>query len=339
MSDKDTDYIITTGVTDAKGNTQFTTKTPTKKEKKATPKEKRAEMLAKMGVYNEFLKEHPDIADLIRRAIKDYKNGDEWTDQKFQMEYVKTDFAKDRSKAEEEFDIGMGGPNADTYNKKVEDYTKTLMQNAMRLGVDLSPEEAAAQARAAVRSDLKQTDMDAYWQTQYLALTEGGDATMPGGKAVTGTAAQIQDQLKQAAMNFGVKLDDAMLREKTGMALGQGERWQEWVQGQEGFFRDQAKLLFPNAAHLFDQGKTLRDIAEPYFSEAADMLGLSAEQMSLTDPKWTGFLNGADGKILSRDEWMRVLRTDPQYGWDKSTKARQSFAGIGDELLSAFGMA
>jgi hypothetical protein len=60
--------------------------------------------------------------------------------------------------------------------------------------------------------------------------------------------------------------------------------------------------------------------------------------MDLADTKWTGFLSGPNG-IMSKDEWLRVVKTDPKYGWDKSTKARQEYTEIGDELLSAFGMA
>lgn len=341
MSSQNTDYIITTGTVDAQGNQSYTTKTPVENADKRTDKQKaadkRTEMLAKLGVYSQFLKDNPDIADLIKRAVADYANGNEWTDQKFQSEYSATQFAKDRTKAQEEFDLGMGGANADSYQKKVADYSAALTQSALRLGINLTPEEAQAQATAAVRSDLKQTDIDAFWQTQYMKGTEKGGPSQIGGKAIAGTAGSIQSQLKTMAGNYGLKMDDTLLRQKTGEALGQGERWQEWMQGQEGYFKEQAKLLFPKAAGLLDKFN-LKQIAEPYFSDAADLLGVSPEQMDLTDPKWTGFLNGANGP-LSRDEWTRVLMTDPKYGWDKTTKARQRFAGVGDELLSAFGMA
>jgi hypothetical protein len=111
------------------------------------------------------------------------------------------------------------------------------------------------------------------------------------------------------------------------------------LQGQQDFFKEQAKLMYPNAAALFDSGKTLADIASGYFSEAADLLGKSPDEMDLTDPMWTGFLNGADGKILSKDEWVRVIKTDSKYGYDKSQNARNEAATLTDQLFAAFGMA
>jgi hypothetical protein len=139
------------------------------------------------------------------------------------------------------------------------------------------------------------------------------------------------------ARSYGLKIDTSLLQKKTGDALGQGERWQEYLSGQQQFFRDQAKLMYPGSAHLFDQ-YTLEQIAEPYMSEAADLLGLAPSQMDITDPKWSAFLSGENGP-LSKDEWSRVLKTDPKYGFDHTTKARQAYTSIGDELLSAFGMA
>ena len=155
--------------------------------------------------------------------------------------------------------------------------------------------------------------------------------------STSGTASDIQNQLRTLANSYGIRVTDDLLREKTGEALGQGERWREWVSGQEDFFKQQAKIMYPKAAPMLDN-MNLKQISEPYFADAADVLGISAAQMDLLDPKWTGFLNGENG-VLSRDEWERVLKTDAKYGWDKTTKARQEYSSLADDLLSAFGMA
>jgi hypothetical protein len=318
------------------------TKTPLENPDKRTTKEKvaaqRTAYLQKLGVYQAFLEQNPDIEALIKRAIKDYKNGDVWTDERFQAEYSTTKFAQDRSKSEEEFDLGMGGANADTYIKRVNDMADTLRQTAGRLGVPLTEEQVQAKAREAVRSNLSTTAVDLMWAQQYESLTNESEADKIAGEGIAGTAGNIQTQLKDWANAYGLKIDESLLRKKTSEGLGQGERWQEWMQGQQDFFKQQAKLMYPNAANLLET-QTLQQIAEPYFSEAADMLGITSEQMMLSDPKWTGFLNGPDGKILSRDEWVRVIRTDPKYEWDKSQNARQDYSRLTDGLFAAFGMA
>lgn len=342
-NNNDAQVSTTTATYDSKGNiVSSTTKTPIDNPDKRTDKQKnadqRAAYLQKLGVYQKFLDENPQIADLVRRALKDYRNGAQWTDERFQAEYSNTDFAKTRTKSEEEFDLGMGGANADTYTKKVNDTANTLRQTANRLGVPMDEAQIQAKARDAVRSDLSATALDMMWAGQYEALTSGGQADEIAGKGIAGTAGNIQSQLKDWGAAYGVKMDDTLLKQKTGEALGQGDRWQEWMQGQEDFFRQQAKLLYPNAANMLDT-RTLKQIAEPYFSEAADMLGMSSDQMNLSDPKWTGFLNGPDGTVLSRDEWTRVLKTDPSYGYDRSDRARADYSKLTGSLAAAFGMA
>ena len=334
------EWIVTKSVTTPEGVTTSTTKTPVKEDDK--PVEANAGSLEyyanKYGFYKEVLDKYPELNDLMLRAIEAYKaDGKGWTPERFMDEYDRTQFAADRQKAEEEFDLAIEGPNADTYLKKVEDQTSILRQSATRLGIPLTEEQIAAQARQIVRSNLSQSEVDAFFSGEYMRLTSETQAAQIAGKPLTGTASLIQDQLATAAYNYGLTLDNRILQQKTGEGLGQGERWQEWLQGQEEFFREQAKLMYPNASGLLDR-YTLRQIAEPYLNEAANLLGVSLESMDLADTKWTGFLNGANG-VMSKDEWLRVVKTDPKYGWDKTTKARQEYTEIGDELLSAFGMA
>lgn len=282
----------------------------------------------------QLLRENPSLAALVQRAIKG-----EWEMDKFWTEYNKTQFAVDRTKAQEEFDIGMSGPNADTYAVRVDEQAAKLKQAAQRLGIPIDDEEANRRAREIVRDGIENNSTlayDAYFSKRYLEQSQGGqDQSVE--KPAYGTASEIQRQLEDAARSYGLKMDPTMLQAKTGEALSQGERWNEYVSNQSAFFRDQAKLMYPGAASLFDT-YTLSQIAEPYLSEAGNLLGLSPAQMDITDPKWSAFLAGPNGP-LSKDEWNRVLKTDPKYGWDRSDKARQEFASIGDELLAAFGMA
>jgi len=61
-------------------------------------------------------------------------------------------------------------------------------------------------------------------------------------------------------------------------------------------------------------------------------------QMQITDPLWQSALNGSEGP-LSRDEWIRSLRTDTRFGYDRTVRARNEYTELADELLAAFGMA
>jgi hypothetical protein len=328
----DDTYLSGTWVQNADGTVTGQQYSQTPKETVKKPEVLQKEYLAKLGVYQAFLDKHPQIAALIREAIKNYAEGDPWDDARFQAAYSQTKFAQERSKAEEEFDLGMGGANADTYQKKVKDMTDNLMQQADRLGITVPPETLAAKAREIVRSNLPQQSVDKFWMESFGAMPQAAQ-----GAPSVGTANSIQEQLRTMAMNYGIKLDAAELQKLTGQALGQGERWQEWVQGREDVFRQQAKMLYPNAGDMLNT-MNLKDLSGAYFADAAETLGVSTDTMELTDPKWTGFMNGEGGRVLSRDEWVRVLKTDPKYGYDRSTRARQEAASLGDALLGAFGL-
>jgi hypothetical protein len=339
MAKRDFSTSVTTHDSKTGLPTKTVSKTPVPKTRK-TVNPGDASFYQKYGIYSDILSgpEWADIRSLIDRAQADYKNGKEWTDEKFWDEYNKTQFAKDRNRDEELFDLGMASPDADTWSKKVDDEFAQIKQSAQRLGLNIPDSELRAQAEKMVRSGLPATSLDAYWQSTYLKGTEQvDDSSLMMGAPVAGTASDIQDQLKTLANNYGIRVTNDLLREKTGEALGQGERWREWISGQEDFFRQQAKILYPKASEMLNN-MNLRQISEPYFADAAETLGLSVGQMDLLDPKWTGFLNGENG-VLSRDEWERVLKTDSRYGWDKTTKARQEYSSLADSLLSAFGMA
>lgn len=321
------------------GKQTSTTKTFGEPEKPKNPADEQARLEAQFGLYGEVLDAYPEFEPLVKSAVAAYmQDGKGWTEDRFWQEFNKTQYAQDRTKNEELFDIESIGPNADTYQKKVDDTYAVVKQNALRLGVPVNDQQMRDQARNIVRSDLSQGVVDKWWAAQYGTLAQPGTADQIAGQPLQGAASQIQKSLQDTARSYGLKISDELLRSKTGEALGQGERWQEYLQGQEDYFRQQAKLMYPNAAALFDS-QNLTQISEGYLQEASSILGTASAEMDITDPKWTAFLNGADGKILSKDEWTRVLRTDSKYGYDKSLNARKEYSNLTDELFTAFGMA
>lgn len=289
-----------------------------------------------LGYSEAFLNENEDVRAALDLAIK-Y----EWTQDQFNR-YVEanTAFGQNTTDTQAVFDIEIAGEKSEEWQTKIDTKFSELKQAASRLGLTaISDDTLKAQAREIVRSGLSQTAVDAFWQTTYIEGVNPENAALMGEQPVMGTASEIQDQLASMANSYGIRLTEEMLAQKTGDALGQGERWREWVNGQSDFFREQAKILYPNAAAMLDN-MTLEQIAQPYFADAANMLGLSDAQIDIMDPKWTGFLSGgSNGGVMSRDEWERVLKTDTRYGWDQSTNARKEFADLGDALLGAFGMA
>jgi hypothetical protein len=287
------------------------------------------------GFNQQFLDSNPDVKKAIKLAID---NG--W-EQEVLNRYIEsnTEFGKRTTDAQAAYDINIGGEKSEDLQQQIDARYSELKKQAQFSGVTIDDQELKRFSTESIRSGLNSNDTFAWISEQYKQSTSKQSSTDPASLTLStsGTASDIQSQLKTLANSYGIRVTDDLLREKTGEALGQGERWREWVSGQEDFFKQQAKIMYPKAAPMLDN-MSLKQISEPYFADAADVLGISAAQMDLLDPKWTGFLNGANG-VLSRDEWERVLKTDAKYGWDKTTKARQEYSSLADSLLSAFGMA
>lgn len=284
-----------------------------------------------------FLKKHPEVKKAIALAIE-YG----WTQEQFNR-YVEanTGWGKNTTDAQAAFDLQISGSKSEDIQRQIDDKKKVIMRQATAAGVTLSPEEVDRYARTAVRSALDDEDVTAWIAGKFtLAATPAAPTGATGPAAagtMTGTAANIGEYLRDMARQYGLPVTDDFLQTKIREGLQQGGAWREWAEGQRGIFRTQAKTLYPKSSNLLDE-YTLDEVMTPYLNAATNLLGIPRSQMRLDDPMWNAALNGESGP-MSLDQWMVKLRTDPKYGWDKTTAARQQYAQLGDELLSAFGMA
>lgn len=283
-----------------------------------------------------FLANKPDVRRAIKLAVE-YG----WTQEQFNR-YIetKTAWGKNTTDAQAAFDLQAKGSKAEDINRQVADKEAAILRQAAAAGVQIPPEEVKKYARNAVRSALSDDDIR-FWIAG--KFTMGGAATPTGptgaaGGVTTGTSASIGDYLRSMARQYGLPITDAFLQDKIREGLQQGSGWREWAEGQRNIFRNQAKTLYPTAGNQLDE-YTLDEVLTPYLNAATNLLGIPRNQMNLDDPMWNAALKGDNGGPMSLDQWMTKLRTDPKYGWDKTTAARQQYAELGDELLSAFGMA
>lgn len=105
--------------------------------------------------------------------------------------------------------------------------------------------------------------------------------------------------------------------------------------------RIQAKALYPQLAQQIDQGATVADVYAPYRQMAADILGVNAATINLSDPKWQAPLqvresNGTT-RLATTSEWQSILRSDPRYGYNTSANGRQEAAQFATLLGQKFG--
>lgn len=283
-----------------------------------------------------FLANKPDVRRAIKLAVE-YG----WTQEQFNR-YIetKTAWGKNTTDAQAAFDLQVKGSKAEDVNRQVADKEAAILRQAAAAGVQISPEEVKKYARNAVRSALTDEDIR-FWIAGKFTMGGEPTPTGPTGPAapteLTGTAASIGDYLRSMARQYGLPTTDAFLQDKIREGLQQGGAWRDWAEGQRNIFRNQAKTLYPTAGDQLDE-YTLDEVLTPYLNAATNLLGIPRQQMNLDDPMWNAALKG-EGGPMSLDQWMVKLKTDPKYGWDRTVAARQQAASLGDELLSAFGMA
>jgi hypothetical protein len=154
-------------------------------------------------------------------------------------------------------------------------------------------------------------------------------------------ARQVEDnkaKLKSMADAYLVPVSDGALSEWSRKELS-GEVPQD---GFLSYVKEQAKSLFPTLSAAIDRGVTVAQYSDPYKQLAAQVLEVSPESISLADPKWSRALTNVDPKTgdraaMSLYDWQALLKTDPQYGYDRTQQGRQEGAQLADKILQTFG--
>jgi hypothetical protein len=298
-----------------------------------------------LSEYTErFLKGKDDVRRALFLARK-YN----WDQDQFNS-YIETQTAwgKATTEAQAAFDLQIKGSKREEFMNpetgKIPVKQREIQQMLTEAGITVPETEVAKFAREAVRSGLDENAVRS-WVANKFSIPTGPTAptgpqapTGPAGAALQGTSSSIADALKRMARSYGVTLTDETLQIKIREALAQGDNWLGYVEGQRNVFRQNAKTLYPSARDDLDNF-TLEELLDPYLEDASALLGVQRKNMDISNPMWTRALNNADGSPMTREQWMTTLRTDKQYGWNKTQKAKTEYAELGDELLRVFGMA
>ena len=283
------------------------------------------------GVNQGFLSKYPELIDLVRKAIDEG-----WQNETFLSELDQTPWGQERTKTQEAFDLASTDTRklADL-NYQIENTYRAMKADAQASGITVDDQEIRNFARETVRSGLTDLDARTFFASKFK---------MPAaGESVTGKSAKVLADLQEVARSYGLGMDETNFQSKIQEALAAPD-YNVWLESQKGVFRQQAKNLYPTIGDQLDE-YTYADILDPYMNDAASVLGLNKATMDAMDPMWMTALSGgagregAGGAPMSRDEWLRTLRTDKKYGFDRTEKARKEYASLTDELFAAFGMA
>jgi hypothetical protein len=111
----------------------------------------------------------------------------------------------------------------------------------------------------------------------------------------------------------------------------------------EQSFRQKAeKLARGSFGHLqdqFDSGLTLEDIFGNYREVAARVLEVNPTEIDyMSNDKWFKAFGDAKTGQMSLSDWVRELKSNPDYGWRFTNQANQQVSGVVSTLERAFGL-
>lgn len=206
------------------------------------------------------------------------------------------------------------------------DVMATQIRNmATQLGVSLDGARLQTLTEDALKLGAGQQEITAWLVNE----TRSGYGTLTAG----------QDSLRAQAANYAVPVSDQTLATWAAqIATGQVS-----PEGWLSYLKETAKSMFPTLSAAIDSGISVRQYAEPYVQIASQELGLNSSQISLNDAKWQRALTNVDQDgnptAMSLYDWTRLIRTDAQYGFDKTPGAVSDAVTVKDTILKAMGFA
>lgn len=104
--------------------------------------------------------------------------------------------------------------------------------------------------------------------------------------------------------------------------------------------REFAKTRYAHLSNLLDQGMTLQSIASAYQTTASRLLERNINDIDMSTGAFEQAVSfGEEGKkrLMTNSEWEKLLRSDPQYGWEKTNNAKDEARALSANIAQAFG--
>lgn len=104
--------------------------------------------------------------------------------------------------------------------------------------------------------------------------------------------------------------------------------------------RELAKGKYGHLSSLIDQGLSLEDISDSYKTQASKLLEKDPNSIDMSQGAYSqAFDFGEEGKkrLMSTSEWEVKLRSDANFGWDKTQNAKDEARALASSISQAFG--
>lgn len=270
----------------------------------------------------------PEIQSIFGQAANDAAAGSPWTQEKFQSKLVGTNWWRTNADSTRQY-LWQKVIDPATAIQSGNQATFKVLQAASAMGRPITMAQAAQIGESFILNG---------WDD---AMLQQHLATDPLGRGQSFGPGQLRTnmaQVKGIGADYGLNISDLS-------AAGWAQKITAGsmdTKAFEDYARQQAAITHPYWQKQLNEGITLRQLADPYIQTAAQTLGISADAIDLSDPKWGTALQAKDktGAVtgpMSQLDWQRKLMTDPGYGWDKTQNAMTAAFNMRDKLMSTFG--
>lgn len=264
----------------------------------------------------------PDLKRLLDQAIKE-----DWTPQKFQSELQNTKWWKNNQESRRQWEV-LSAQTPGEAKRQIQARRAELDRMARAMGVTNTGD----------LDDLAERTLRGGWSSEEMRSYLAGKFKFSSGQTATGQAAVSVQQLRDLSRAYAVPLSDKALTAWTRrMIEGVAD-----IASFEEEMRAKAKGRFTGIADELDKGFSVEEVFDTYRQTAARILNIDPDQIDLNESKWAKALSfrpegQAGARAMNLDEWERELRVNKQYGWDKTTEAKNEGYMLAANIRRAFG--
>lgn len=298
--------------------------TSTSSSSKTTGNYSLTDFMARYGAQAALAAMDPQINDLLQRAM-----AEDWTPEKFQAEFMNTNWFKTHSVSWRNAIIAQQTDPAE-YAASLQKVMDRISRTAIQNGVIVDPAEAKNLATSLLNEYWGTTIPDDVMNVRLAAVTSL--SKIYGGKTMS-----ISDNLKQYASAMGVKFDQSYFDSAAKSVVAGASTMEQWTNS----LKDAAKSRFPMFATQIDAGATVRQIASPYLQTLSGVLEVPVDSLSLDDPTVAMAFDkiNKDGQpaVMGLWEYEKMLKRDPR--WKFTKNARSAVDNVGRQVLQDFGLA
>lgn len=278
--------------------------------------------------WQNIVKGFPDAQLIFTAAEQAALAGTPWDSNKFQSEIQNTDWFKKTPAGQRQYLFTQVFDPASA-TRDANDMARKILNASATLGLHMTLQQGAAMADQAIIGGWD----DARINQEIVAATKYSPSLRLG----AGTISATQDQIRGAAADYGLSLS-------APTAYSWASRIADGLATTASFAdyaKQQAKISHPYWEKQLDQGLTVRQLADPYLQTASKLLEVNPDSIDLSSHQWSGAFAQPDKagqpQLMSQTDWAKKLMTDPTYGWDRTTNAKDAAFQITDQLRTAFG--